>query len=484
MTDRQIRKPSAIVSFIPILVLIILLIFVIKVFNTSALDGASQVALFVASAVCVAIGMIFYKVPWDSFENAIKSNITNVATAIIMLLLIGAIGGSWMLSGVVPTMIYYGLQIVNPKIFLFVCCFISAIVSVMTGSSWTTIATIGVALIGIGQGQGIPTPWIAGAIISGAYFGDKISPLSDTTVIASSSSGTPLFTHIRYMMITTVPSFIIALLVFLIAGFTFNTSSEGDVLLFIDALKETFNISLLLLLIPLITLTMIFLKMPSLVVLFVSAFMAAVTIPIAQPEIISSIIDAEGDRTFMDYFKAIFVSCYGNTSVTTSNAMLTDLISTRGMSGMMNTIWLIISAMCFGGVMMGSGMIASITNMIMKFIKRTVSLVASTVFTGIFSNVCISDQYLSIILTCNIFKDYYDKNGYETRLLSRTVEDSATVTSVLVPWNTCGMTQATVLNVATLSYLPYCIFNLLSPVMSIIIAALGYKIYKKTAVEL
>lgn len=484
MTDRLIRKPSAIVSFIPILVLIILLIFVIKVFNTSALDGASQVALFVASAVCVAIGMIFYKVPWDSFENAIKSNITNVATAIIMLLLIGAIGGSWMLSGVVPTMIYYGLQIVNPKIFLFVCCFISAIVSVMTGSSWTTIATIGVALIGIGQGQGIPTPWIAGAIISGAYFGDKISPLSDTTVIASSSSGTPLFTHIRYMMITTVPSFIIASLVFLIAGFTFNTSSEGDVLLFIDALKETFNISLLLLLIPLITLTMIFLKMPSLVVLFVSAFMAAVTIPIAQPEIISSIIDAEGDRTFMDYFKAIFVSCYGNTSVTTSNAMLTDLISTRGMSGMMNTIWLIISAMCFGGVMMGSGMIASITNMIMKFIKRTVSLVASTVFTGIFSNVCISDQYLSIILTCNIFKDYYDKNGYETRLLSRTVEDSATVTSVLVPWNTCGMTQATVLNVATLSYLPYCIFNLLSPVMSIIIAALGYKIYKKTAVEL
>ena len=409
MTDRQIRKPSAIVSFIPILVLIILLIFVIKVFNTSALDGASQVALFVASAVCVAIGMIFYKVPWDSFENAIKSNITNVATAIIMLLLIGAIGGSWMLSGVVPTMIYYGLQIVNPKIFLFVCCFISAIVSVMTGSSWTTIATIGVALIGIGQGQGIPTPWIAGAIISGAYFGDKISPLSDTTVIASSSSGTPLFTHIRYMMITTVPSFIIASLVFLIVGFTFNTSSEGDVLLFIDALKETFNISLLLLLIPLITLTMIFLKMPSLVVLFVSAFMAAVTIPIAQPEIISSIIDAEGDRTFMDYFKAIFVSCYGNTSVTTSNAMLTDLISTRGMSGMMNTIWLIISAMCFGGVMMGSGMIASITNMIMKFIKRTVSLVASTVFTGIFSNVCISDQYLSLILTCNIFKDYYDK---------------------------------------------------------------------------
>ncbi len=483
MTDKQMRKPSAIVSCIPVLVLILLLIFVIKVFNTSALDGASQVALFVASAVCVAIGMIFYKVPWNSFEDAIKSNITNVATAIIMLLLIGAIGGSWMLSGVVPTMIYYGLQIVNPKIFLFICCFISAIVSIITGSSWTTIATIGVALIGIGQGQGVPTPWIAGAIISGAYFGDKISPLSDTTVIASSSSGTPLFTHIRYMMITTTPSFVIALLVFLIVGFTFKTTPETNVILFIDALKDTFNINISLLIIPLITLILIFLKLPSLVVLFISAFLAAITIPIAQPEILSNIIDIDGKTTFMDAFKAVFISCYGTTSVTTSNEMLTDLISTRGMSGMMNTIWLIISAMCFGGVMMGSGMISSITNFIMKLIKRTVSLVASTVFTGIFSNICISDQYLSIILTANIFKDYYEKNGYETRLLSRTVEDSATVTSVLVPWNTCGMTQATVLNVATLSYLPYCIFNLLSPIMSIVIAALGYKIYKKPAVE-
>lgn len=483
MIDKQVRKPSAIVSCIPVLVLILLLIFVIKVFNTSALDGASQVALLVASAVCVAIGMIFYKVPWNSFEDAIKSNITNVATAIIMLLLIGAIGGSWMLSGVVPTMIYYGLQIVNPKIFLFICCFISAIVSIITGSSWTTIATIGVALIGIGQGQGIPTPWIAGAIISGAYFGDKISPLSDTTVIASSSSGTPLFTHIRYMMITTTPSFVIALLVFLIVGFTFKTTPETNVILFIDALKDTFNINISLLIIPLVTLILIFLKLPSLVVLFISAFLAAITIPIAQPEILSNIIDIDGKTTLMDAFKAVFISCYGTTSVTTSNEMLTDLISTRGMSGMMNTIWLIISAMCFGGVMMGSGMISSITNFIMKLIKRTVSLVASTVFTGIFSNICISDQYLSIILTANIFKDYYEKNGYETRLLSRTVEDSATVTSVLVPWNTCGMTQATVLNVATLSYLPYCIFNLLSPIMSIVIAALGYKIYKKPAVE-
>ena len=230
--------------------------------------------------------------------------------------------------------------------------------------------------------------------------------------------------------------------------------------------------------IPILTLAMILFKLPSLVVLFLSAVLAAVFIPMAQPQIIPHLINIGDKTTFVDMIKAMMISCYGNTSVDTPNAMLTDLIATRGMSGMMNTIWLIICAMCFGGVMVASGMIANITNLIMKLIRRTVTLVASTVFTGIFSNICISDQYLSIILTCNIFKDYYDKNGYESRLLSRSAEDSATVTSPLVPWNTCGMTHATVLNVATLSYLPYCIFNILSPIMSIIVAAIGWKIYK------
>lgn len=474
----EAQSLKLILSFIPIIVLIISLVFVVKVFDTSAMEGASQIALLVASAVCVFIGMIIFKIPWQSFEDGIKENIANVGSAIVMLLLIGAIGGTWMLSGVVPTMIYYGMHIVNPKVFLVICCIVSAVVSIVTGSSWTTIATIGVALIGIGQGYGISTSWIAGAVISGAYFGDKISPLSDTTVIASSTVGVPLFTHIRYMMVTTVPSMVISLIVFLIAGFSFGKDAIYDVTYFSDALNETFNISPWLMIIPFATLLMILFKLPSLIVLFLSAVLAAMFIPLTQPQIVPHLINIGNEPTFVDMIKAMMISCYGNTSVETSNAMLTDLIATRGMAGMMNTIWLIICAMCFGGVMVASGMIANITKLIMRLIKRTVTLVASTVFTGIFSNICISDQYLSIILTCNIFKDYYDKNGYESRLLSRSAEDSATVTSPLIPWNTCGMTHATVLNVATLSYLPYCIFNILSPIMSIIIAAIGWKIYK------
>ena len=474
----EVHSPKLILSFIPIIVLIVSLVFVVKAFGTSVMEGASQIALLVASAVCVMIGMIFFKIPWQSFEDGIKENIGNVGSAIVMLLLIGAIGGTWMLSGVVPTMIYYGMQIVNPKIFLVICCIVSAVVSIVTGSSWTTIATIGVALIGIGKGYGLSTSWIAGAVISGAYFGDKISPLSDTTVIASSTVGVPLFTHIRYMMLTTLPSMIISLIIFLIAGFSFDNNVIYDVTDFADALNVAFNISPWLMMIPILTMVMILFKLPSLIVLFFSAMLAAVFIPIAQPQIIPHLINIGDKTTFVDMIKAMMISCYGNTSVDTSNAMLADLIATRGMSGMMNTIWLIICAMCFGGVMVASGMIANITNLIMKYVKRTVTLVSSTVFTGIFSNVCISDQYLSIILTCNIFKDYYDKNGYEPRLLSRSAEDSATVTSPLVPWNTCGMTHATVLNVATLSYLPYCIFNILSPIMSIIVAAIGWKIYK------
>ena len=474
----EVHSPKLILSFIPIIVLIVSLVFVVKAFGTSVMEGASQIALLVASAVCVMIGMIFFKIPWQSFEDGIKENIGNVGSAIVMLLLIGAIGGTWMLSGVVPTMIYYGMQIVNPKIFLVICCIVSAVVSIVTGSSWTTIATIGVALIGIGKGYGMSTSWIAGAVISGAYFGDKISPLSDTTVIASSTVGVPLFTHIRYMMLTTLPSMIISLIIFLIAGFSFDNNVIYDVTDFTDALNVAFNISPWLMMIPILTMVMILFKLPSLIVLFFSAMLAAVFIPIAQPQIIPHLINIGDKTTFVDMIKAMMISCYGNTSVDTSNAMLDDLIATRGMSGMMNTIWLIICAMCFGGVMVASGMIANITNLIMKYVKRTATLVSSTVFTGIFSNVCISDQYLSIILTCNIFKDYYDKNGYEPRLLSRSAEDSATVTSPLVPWNTCGMTHATVLNVATLSYLPYCIFNILSPIMSIIVAAIGWKIYK------
>ena len=476
------NNPSVIVSFVPIAVLVILLYIVIRAFGSDSLEGGSQVSLLAASAVCVAIAMLGYGVKWQTLEEAISKNIHSVGSAIIMLLLIGAIAGSWMVSGVVPSLICYGLEIMHPKLFLVSCCAISAVVSLMTGSSWTTIATIGVALIGIGQAQGFDEGWIAGAIISGAYFGDKVSPLSDTTVLASSSAETPLFTHIRYMMITTVPSFTIALVVFTIVGFTHEISDPAQIAAFSASLRSTFNITPWLLIVPLFTLLLIIRKLPALITLFSSCLLAGIFLCIFQPEILHNISGADG---FMGAFRGVMQSYYGSTAIETGNEALNELVATDGMAGMLHTVWLIVCAMCFGGVMAGSGMLANITAFFLRFVRRTVSIVASTVGAGLFCNMCTGDQYLSIILSSNLFKDLYKKQGLEPRLLSRSVEDSATVCSVLIPWNSCGMTQSTVLGVSTFVYFPYCIFNLISPVMSILVAAIGYKIIKKptTAAE-
>ena len=476
------NNPSVIVSFVPIAVLVILLYIVIRAFGSDSLEGGSQVSLLAASAVCVAIAMLGYGVKWQTLEEAISKNIYSVGSAIIMLLLIGAIAGSWMVSGVVPSLICYGLEIMHPKLFLVSCCAISAVVSLMTGSSWTTIATIGVALIGIGQAQGFDEGWIAGAIISGAYFGDKVSPLSDTTVLASSSAETPLFTHIRYMMITTVPSFTIALVVFTIVGFTHEISDPAQIAAFSASLRSTFNITPWLLIVPLFTLLLIIRKLPALITLFSSCLLAGIFLCIFQPEILHNISGADG---FMGAFRGVMQSYYGSTAIETGNEALNELVATDGMAGMLHTVWLIVCAMCFGGVMAGSGMLANITAFFLRFVRRTVSIVASTVGAGLFCNMCTGDQYLSIILSSNLFKDLYKKQGLEPRLLSRSVEDSATVCSVLIPWNSCGMTQSTVLGVSTFVYFPYCIFNLISPVMSILVAAIGYKIIKNptTAAE-
>lgn len=477
-TEMNNHKPSVIVSFVPIAVLVLLLYTVIQAFGSDSLEGGSQVSLLAASAVCVAIAMLRYGVKWQTLEEAIATNIHGVASAIIMLFLIGAIAGSWMVSGVVPALICYGLEVMHPKLFLVSCCAISAVVSVMTGSSWTTIATIGVALIGIGQAQGFNEGWIAGAIISGAYFGDKISPLSDTTVLASSSAETPLFTHIRYMMITTVPSFCIALVVFLIVGFTHEISNPEQIAAFSSSLRATFNITPWLLIVPIFTLMLIIRKLPALITLFSSCLLAGIFLCIFQPSILHEIAGSEG---FIGAFRGVMQSYYGSTAIETGNEALNDLVATDGMAGMLHTVWLIVCAMCFGGVMAGSGMLANITAFFLKFVRRTVSIVASTVGAGLFCNMCTGDQYLSIILSSNLFKELYRKQGLESRLLSRSVEDSATVCSVLIPWNSCGMTQSTVLGVSTFVYFPYCIFNLISPLMSIFVAAIGYKIVRRPA---
>ena len=359
----------------------------------------------------------------------------------------------------------------------------SALISLLSGSSWTTIATIGVALLGIGQALGISEAWTAGAIISGAYFGDKMSPLSDTTILASSSVRVDIFEHIRYMVLTTTPSILITLVIFLVAGLGHGSEDALHIDQYVDGLDSTFNISLWTLLVPLITGILIARKVPSLVVLFVSSIIAGITAIILQPHILCQIADDPTLSTPAAIFKGLAITYYGSTAVQTGFDALNDLVSTGGMAGMLNTIWLILCALCFGAVMVASGMLGSITNVVVKWVRSRTSLVSSTVGTGIFLNLTTGDQFISIVLTADMFRDIYKKEGYEGRLLSRTTEDAATVTSVLVPWNTCGMTQATVLGVPTLTYLPYCFFNILSPLTTIIVAAIGWKIKRHHPAE-
>ena len=458
------------IAMIPFAVLIALQVVVIRVFGSDALDGASQTALLLSTGVAVAIGMIGYSVPWSNIDKAISDNVKTIGGAILILFLIGAVSGSWMMSGVV---IYYGMKIVSPSVFLFVACLICALVSIVTGSSWTTVATIGIALMGIGAAHGYSVGWTAGAIISGSYFGDKISPLSDTTVLASSVGEVPLFEHIRYMLITTVPSFTIALIIFLVASLCHTTDSCVQAELFAEGLQRVFVISPWLLLVPVVTGVLIALRMPAAIVLFLSAFVAGVVMLIAQPDIVAQI--GEGNN-----FRGLMLTYYSSTSIDTGNEALTSLVQTRGMRGMLSTVFLIFCAAAFGGALTGTGMIQSITSALAKGISGRRSLVSTTVATGLFSNMVTGDQYLSIVLTGNIYKKLYKEKGFEGRLLSRSTEDSATVTSVLVPWNTCGMTQSLVLKVPTIEYLPYCFFNIISPLTSIFIAMLGYKIFRHT----
>lgn len=465
-------------SYIPVVFLILSLALVIRLYGSDALAGGSQIALLTSTGICGIIAVFCYKQNWAEMEEATFRSFHTIASSIIILLLIGCLSGIWTVSGIVPTLIYYGVQIIHPHFFLFCTCIICSIVSVMTGSSWTTIATVGLALLGIGKAQGFEEGWIAGAIISGAYFGDKISPLSDTTVLASSMSGTNLFTHIKYMMVTTIPSMCISLLVFAFVGFRHEITDASLIHTYTETLSNTYHLSLWLLLVPFITGLMIAKRLPAIAVLFLSSMMGAVFAIIFQPDILAQVAGyTEVNRQAL--VDGVLKGLYGATSLSTGNEDIDQLVATRGMEGMLNTVWLIICAMCFGSAMRVSGMLQDVSKIFTKFTKTRTGLVASTVSSGIFFNVTVGDQYLSIILNANIFKKLYEEKGYENRLLSRAIEDSATATSPLIPWTTCGMTQATILNISTFTYFPYCIFNLASPIMSIIVAFLGYKIWKR-----
>ncbi len=474
-------RGKILIALIPVIVLVGLLALDISIFGSDAILGPSQVSLLVATGICVWLSMWRYKTPWSTFEDAIRSNVGDVTNAIVILLLIGALSGAWTVSGIVPTFIYYGLKIISPKVFLLSACVLCALVSLMVGSSWTTIATIGVALMGIGKAEGFSDGLIAGAIISGAYFGDKISPLSDTTVMASSINRVPLFAHIRYLMVTTVPSIIITLIVFTVLGLSHQGAPAAQVEQYAQALDRTFNLSPWLMVVPLVTAWLIARKRPALIVLAISTLLASAFALFFQPDLVAGIGEkvVQGSRAKV-FFAGTVEAVYNTVTPATGNPEVDALVSTRGMLGMLNTIYLIICGMCFGGCMRASGMLREISRLILPLARHRFGLVSTTVASGTLLNGIVSDQYLSIILTSDIFRDTYDKEGYERRLLSRSVEDSATVTSPLFPWSSCGMTQSTILHVPTVAYLPYCFFNWISPLMSITVAAIGYRIFRKS----
>lgn len=470
----KIREASLLLALLPILILIGLLTLNVFLFEDT-LSGANQIALMLAAAIA---GVIAYHLGfnWDRISKKIVSTIGSAMPSILILLLIGSLAGTWLISGVVPAMIYYGLDIINPRLFLFTAVVVSAIVSVATGSSWSTIATIGVALLGIGQAIGIDEAIVAGAIISGAYFGDKMSPLSDTTNLAPAMAGTDLFTHIKYMTYTTVPTLVISLILFLLIGFNYDFSEATiDVENVKTAIDSTFNTSPLLFLVPAILLTVIILKVPPLPSLLIGTILGGVFSIIFQPDVIRQIAGDIDNYSTASYF-SVMQAMFGDISLTTPDENVNDLLSTSGMRGMLDTVWLILSAMVFGGVMESAGLLKRITQPIIKYAKSTGSLVASTAATCIFFNTTASDQYIALVVPGRMYRKTYEDKGLKPELLSRTLEDSGTVTSVLIPWNTCGATQSKVLGVDTWAYAPYAFFNIISPFMTILFAYLNIKI--------
>ena len=468
-------KPVSLsIALLPILFLITLLSLNVYYYGDDALSGANQMTLLLSGAFCSFLAII-RGTPWHNIIEGIRNSISDTLPALLILLLIGALAGTWLISGIVPAMIYYGLQIVNPTFFLIAACIVSAIISLVTGSSWSTIATIGVALLGIGKAIGMSEAMIAGAIISGAYFGDKMSPLSDTTNLAPAMAGVDLFTHIRYMSYTTIPSICITLIIFLFLGLNFDTQTSADDISTIqNAINSKFNISIWLFTVPAIVIGLIIKKIPAIPALFIGTILGGIAAIIFQTEIITEL--GGSYNYFQNSFTVLMDAMARDVNIVTENGMINELLSTGGMNGMLNTVWLILCAMCFGGSMEASGFLNKLSTSFMKMATNTASLVATTTGTCVFFNLTASDQYLSIIVPGKMFTETYKKNGLAPENLSRTLEDSGTVTSVLIPWNTCGATQASVLGVSTLTYLPFCFFNIISPFMTMMYAIIGIKI--------
>ena len=469
---------SVLLAILPLLILIALLSLNVFIFSDDAISGSNQIVLIMSAAVAAVLALSC-GVAWKTIENSVINSIRIATPAMLILLMVGALSGTWMVSGIIPTLIYYGLHILDPVFFLVSACVISAMVAVFTGSSWTTSATIGIALMGIAKVLGVSPAMSAGAILSGAYFGDKMSPLSDTTNLAAATTGTELFTHIRYMMITTVPSISITLLLFLGIGVFGNGSgvevNTGDIE---QALTSALTISPWLLLVPLVVLMMIVKKIPALPTLFVGALLGGVFALLFQFELVVSL----GSGDFPAY-SGLMLAAYGDIAIPTGNSALDELLTSGGMSGMLGTIWLILSAMLFGGTMEGAGFLQRITEVLVKRAKSLFGLLSTTVGTCLLTNMSASDQYLSIVVPGRMFVSAFARRGLASQNLSRTLEDAGTVTSVLVPWNTCGAYHATVLGVATLSYAPFAFFCLISPLMTLVVGGMAYRLAREPVSE-
>ena len=467
-------------ALIPVIVLIILLTLNITIYGEDTLTGSNQIILLIAGSIAGLVG-IRNKISFKLILLKIIENISSVKIPIMILLFVGALAGTWLVSGIIPAMIYYGIQIANPSFFLPACVLICTLISLATGSSWSTSATVGIALIGIGKALGLPAGMIAGAVISGAYFGDKLSPLSDTTNLAPAMAGGELFTHIRYMLYTTMPSIVITLFVFVVFGLTFSTSGEIDTSNFKNAIAEKFNINPWLFLVPVLLVMMIIKKIPPLIALFFGSLLGAFFAIIFQPALL---VELAGGQTlnFKVAFQSILNAITIETNLSTSEKLLNELFTSGGMQGMFGTIWLIICAMVFGGIMDAIGALETISNAFLSWAKSKFQLFASTVASCLTVNLSASDQYLAIVVPGKMFNQAYKNKNLAPENLSRTLEDSGTVTSVLVPWNTCGAYQSSVLGVSVTDYFIYAVFNWLSPIMTLIIAYFKIKIRSLTKV--
>lgn len=474
---KQARSLPFFFAIAPLCIVIILIFVNVFTFGDENLSGPNQIALLIGAAIAAIIAFK-RNISWKSILKEINENISKSSVAILILLCIGALSGLWMISGIIPTMIYYGLNILHPSFFFAATLVVCSIVSLVTGSSWSTVATVGIALMAIGKTIGLNPAITAGAIISGAYFGDKMSPMSDTTNIAAAVTNTELFEHIRYMFITTLPNYVLTLFIFIVMGIFMKSNISIDKIEFMQqTLDDIFFIHPLLLVVPVFVIFLMIKKVHALPALASGIAISVIVAIVFQPHVIQ-IIAGNHVVYVWDFYFSIIKAMSTEVSILPPEHQYAELLHTRGMAGMMNTIWLILCAMVFGGVMEAGGFLQRIAESIMKLARNETSLVTSTAATCVVVNLTASDQYLSIILTAKIYKNVYKKYKLHSKHLSRTLEDSGTLTSVLIPWNTCGATQSAVLGISTLAYLPYAFFNYFGVLFTIIITAIKFKMAK------